>query len=73
VRYMLATELALRVYRHTDTSALRALLSRYKHPLPTLRSLQHDDALLIKEAFDYGGDPATPDPLEPTAGVAAKC
>jgi hypothetical protein len=51
VRYMLATELSVGVYRHTNTAALRALLARYRHLLPTLRSVQHDVALFLKKAF----------------------
>jgi hypothetical protein len=51
VRYMLATELSLRVCQHTHTSGLRKLLARYGHPLISLRSVGHDVALFLKQSF----------------------
>ena len=51
VRYMLASELSLRVYRYVNTAALCALLARYDRPLKSLRSAQHDVVLSLKKAF----------------------
>lgn len=51
VRYMLAADLAQRLYRHSDTSALLKLLGRYNKPLMSLRSVGHHVQHLFKQAF----------------------
>lgn len=51
VRYMLAADLAQRVYRHSDTRALAQLVMRWGKPLKCLRSAEHDVRQSLKQAF----------------------
>jgi hypothetical protein len=51
VRYMLAADLAQRLHRHSDTSAIGHLLLRWNWPLVSLRSVGCDTQQTFKQMF----------------------
>jgi hypothetical protein len=60
VRYMLAVDLAQRLYRSSDTASLAQLLKRYGEPLMSLRSAVYRTRHSLRQAFDLPPSPSGP-------------